>query len=66
MRDYQKTKDAISNYLANNDNASVKKIQDHLLEIGIGATQAEISMILQEIKEDDRKRKQYKPDMEVK
>ena len=66
MRNYQETKDAISNYLANNDSASVKKIQDHLLEIGIGATQAEIGMIMQEIKENDKNRKRYKIDMETK
>jgi hypothetical protein len=66
MTDYQATKDAISRYLDTVKNTSVRKIQNHLLERGIGATQVEIAMICQEIREDNEKRRQYKPDIERK
>jgi hypothetical protein len=66
MTDYQATKDVISRYLYTVEKTSVRKIQNHLLEIGIGATQAEIAMICQELKEDNEKRRFYKPDIERK
>lgn len=65
MKDYQATKEVIIRYLDIVGKTNVRKIQNHLLEIGIGATQAEISMICDEIRKDNKKR-EYKPDLEKK
>lgn len=66
MRNYQQVKDAIANYVSEGHNTSVRKIQDMLLTQGLRATQVEISVILQKIKEDEKNKVQYRRDMERK
>jgi hypothetical protein len=66
MGDYDTIKNAIIQHLAKFKNTSAKEIQDELVASGLGASRAEITAICKELAEEDKKRRNYKPDIERK